>query len=70
MTDASKMPLGADEFATLARYFLESAPQPDEQAVAGFAERVYQLGYEHGHREGGSESLAAWLRLTTKGDQP
>jgi hypothetical protein len=51
MSDMSDLSLGADEFATLAREFLR-AHKPTQDAVSGFAGRVFRLGYEQGMQAG------------------
>lgn len=50
------------EFAILADEFLR-AHQPAPEALAGFAERVYQLGYEHGWDDGGSDTARQFTNL-------
>lgn len=52
--------MGPEEFTTLAQEFLR-ALEPTEENLAGFAGRVYRLGYEHGHRDGEQESAARFV---------
>jgi hypothetical protein len=68
MTDASKLPLQLPEFTTMARAFLGSA-EPTLEAVAAFAGRVYQIGYEHGERDGKAEQARAFVANFGKGGQ-
>jgi hypothetical protein len=63
MSVSYKPRLSAREFGILAAAFLDAHPPAPEQ-LAAFAERVYRLGYEHGYEQGGTDTMATWLRDT------
>lgn len=60
MTDAGKLPLRTAEFMMMTNTFL-ACSEPTAAAIAGFAGRLYQLGYEHGEIAGKTEQAQQFV---------